>query len=146
MGGFTIKTLDLSALTGLQARLPSVAAKAEHAVANKIRADTQKYVPALNYVLQNTTDVKENMVIYPGPYAQFLYYGKLMVDPNTGSAWAKEGVKKVVTNKDLHIEPDSEHPKNNPDAKPKWFEVSKAQNLDKWLDVAKKEIARELNR
>ena len=146
MGGFTIKSLDLSALTGLQARLPSVAAKAEHAVANKIAADTQKYVPALNYVLQNGTKVKGGMVIYPGPYARFLYYGKLMVDPNTGSPWAKKGVKKIVTDTDLHIEQDGEHPKNNPDAKPRWFEVSKAQNLDKWLEVAKKETARELKR
>lgn len=30
------------------------------------------------------------------PQARFLYYGKVMVSPSTGSAWAKSGEKKVI--------------------------------------------------
>lgn len=34
-------------------------------------------------------------------YSRYLYYGKLMIDPNTKSAWAKSGIKKEVTDKKL---------------------------------------------
>lgn len=34
-------------------------------------------------------------------YSRYLYYGKVMVDPNTKSAWAKSGIKKEVTDKKL---------------------------------------------
>lgn len=30
------------------------------------------------------------------PQARFLYYGKVMVSPSTGSAWAKSGEKKII--------------------------------------------------
>ena len=35
------------------------------------------------------------------PYSRYLYYGKLMVSPTTGSAWAEKGEKKILTNIDL---------------------------------------------
>lgn len=34
-------------------------------------------------------------------YSRYLYYGKLMVDPNTRSAWALSGTEKVITDKKL---------------------------------------------
>ena len=37
---------------------------------------------------------------YTSPYAKYQYYGKLMLAKN-GSAWAKLGEKKVLTNRDL---------------------------------------------
>jgi hypothetical protein len=40
-------------------------------------------------------------IIYQSPYAHYLYKGKLYVDPETGSSWAKEGTTKVPTNKNL---------------------------------------------
>lgn len=41
-----------------------------------------------------------NEIKYKGPYAKYQYYGKLMLAKN-GSAWAKKGEKKVLTNKNL---------------------------------------------
>ena len=107
--------------------------RAEHAVAEQIEKDTVNFVPALNLSLTKRTRVDGNSVIYPGPYARFLYYGKVMVDPETGSSYAPEGVKKVVTDKNLVF-----NTTKHPQAQAFWFEASKAQNLDKWVRVYRK--------
>lgn len=78
----------------------------------------------------NRTQVKDGKIIYPGPYARFLYNGKLMVDPETGSAWAKKGATKTVKDKNLVFSKAV-----NPTPQAHWFEASKALNLDKWLRV-----------
>ncbi|WP_304508920.1 minor capsid protein [Anaerotignum sp.] len=43
------------------------------------------------------TVIGSGEVTYNAPYARYLYYGKVMVSPTTGSAWAKKGERKVVT-------------------------------------------------
>ena len=81
------------------------------------------------------TRLDGNKIIYPGPYARFLYYGKVMVDPQTGSTFAPKGGTKVLTDRDL-VFSKAMHPQ----AQSHWFEASKAQNLDKWIRVAKKAV------
>lgn len=107
--------------------------KAERVVADQVRKDTTPFVPASGAPagLTQRTEVRDNAVIYPGPYARYLYYGKLMVDPETGSSWASEGAKKVETNRNL-VFSTAKHGQ----AQSHWFEASKAQNLDKWVRVA----------
>lgn len=46
------------------------------------------------------SDIGSGEVRWNGPYARYLYYGKLMVAPS-GSSWAKKGEKKHLTDKDL---------------------------------------------
>ena len=118
-------------------RLRDNVPKAEHAVAVQIQKDTEPYVPARTLSLSNRTQVRGNSIIYPGPYARFLYYGKVMVGEETGSTWAKKGETKVVTEKNLDIK-QTVH-KN---AQSHWFEASKAQNLDKWISVEKKAVTK----
>ncbi len=107
--------------------------KASHAVAVQVAKDTEPFVPARTLSLSNRTLVEGSKVIYPGPYARYLYYGKLMVDPETGSSFAPKGGTKVLTDKDL-VFSKSVHGQ----AQARWFEVSKAQNIDKWVRVAEK--------
>lgn len=107
--------------------------RAEHAVAVQMEKDTRPFVPALTGSLMNRTRVDGNVVIYPGPYARFLYYGKVMVDPDTGSSFAQKGAVKVLTDKDLVF-----NKTVNPQAQAHWFEASKAQNLEKWMRVYRK--------
>ena len=45
------------------------------------------------------TVIGSGEVTYNAPYARYLYYGKVMVSPTTGSAWAKRGERKVLTAK-----------------------------------------------
>lgn len=123
----------------MSTKLISAAKKAEHAVAVQAAKDTEPYVPMLTGSLANRTQVKDNLIIYPGPYARYLYYGKLMVDPETGSAWAKKGNSKVVTDRNL-VFTKSVHP----NAQSHWFEASKAQNLEKWKRAGERALSHDL--
>lgn len=109
--------------------------RAEHVLAEQMEKDTQPFVPALTGSLTQRTRVVGNTVIYPGPYARFLYYGKVMVDPNTGSTYAPKGGTKVVTDRDLVF-----NQIMHPQAQAHWGEASKAQNLGKWARVAEKAV------
>lgn len=116
---------------------------AEHALAQQMERDTQPFVPMKTGSLMVRTrihpdyrgEIEGNAIVYPGPYARFLYYGKVMVDPNTGSTFAPKDGTKVVTDRNLvfnhtaHLQ-----------AQDHWCEASKAQNLDKWLRVAEKAV------
>lgn len=120
--------------------------KAEHALAVQVMRDTDPFVPMLTGSLMQRTHVEGytagdfgpgsgNVIVYPGPYARFLYYGKVMVDPNTGSTYAPKGGTKVVTDRNLVFNHTA-----HPQAQAHWCEASKAQNLDKWLRVAEKAV------
>ena len=109
--------------------------RAEHVLAEQMEKDTQPFVPALTGSLTQRTRVDGSAVIYPGPYARFLYYGKVMVDANTGSTYAPKGGTKVVTDRNLVF-----NKTMHPQAQAHWGEASKAQNLDKWVRVAEKAV------
>lgn len=132
---FTVHT-DLS---GIGPMLRNASNKAQHAVAIQAQKDTSPYVPALTGSLDQRTRVDENQIIYPGPYARYLYYGKLMVDPATGSSYAPKGTTKVLTDKNLVF-----NKAMHSQAQDHWFEASKAENMDKWLRVADKAVKRDI--
>lgn len=121
---FKVNTSDLSLI------LPSTN-EAEKTLAAQVMKDTDKFVPALTESLTQRAHVEESTIVYPGPYARFLYYGKVMIYEPTGSTWAPKNEHKVVTGRDL-VMGKSMHPL----ASSHWFEVSKAANLEKWLRVA----------
>lgn len=123
--------LTIKVRTGdIDSVLPSVS-KAEKILATQVMKDTDKFVPALTGSLTQRTHIEESTIVYPGPYARFLYYGKVMVYAPTGSTWAPRNEHKIVTDKDLVMNK-SMHPL----ATSHWFEVSKAANLKTWLKVA----------
>ena len=119
--------------------LAEPASRAEHILALQIKKDTTPFVPALTGSLSTRTMVEEGTVIYPGPYARYLYYGKLMVDPETGSSYARKGTTKVLTDKNLVF-----NKAMHTQAQSHWFEASKAANLEKWIRTADKAVKREL--
>ena len=129
-------SVDTSGIDAIKDRLWRGADDAERILAQQIAKDTSPFVPALTGSLDERTIVTGSNVVYPGPYARFLYYGKVMVDPNTGSTFAPKGGSKVTTDRNLVFNK-SVHPQ----AQDHWFEASKAQNLDKWKEVARKAVA-----
>lgn len=137
---FTIHTEDLDALKD---SLVESCTKAEHTLAEQVMKDTAPFVPASGNAagMSNRARVVEDEIIYPGPYARYLYFGKLMVDPKTGSPFAKKGAKKVLTDRNLVF-----YQKFHKQAQSHWFEASKAQNPEKWERVAKNAIRRELKK
>lgn len=135
---FSVHTDGLSAIPK---RLKSASEKAEHIVAIQVQKDTAPFVPASGAPagLDARTKVDNNLIIYPGPYAHYLYIGKLYVYPETGSSYAPYGSTKVATDKNL-VFSKAVHG----DAQSHWLEPSKAENLEKWLRVADKAVKREL--
>lgn len=122
--------------------------KAEHIVAIQAQKDTEPFVPFRQGSLNIRTQVAGNTIIYPGPYARYLYYGKVMVNAKTGKgpmhftdkngnevfrypkgAVLKPTDRNLVYTKDFHK-----------DAGAFWFERSKRKNLQTWLDVAEKVV------
>ena len=133
---FNVHTEGMEAIKD---KLAEGCTKAEHAVAIQIRKDTSPYVPALTGDLDRRTRVDGSKVIYPGPQSHYLYHGKLMVDPTTGSSYAQKGTTKVLTDKNLVF-----NKAMHAQAQSHWFEASKAENLGKWVRVADKAVKREL--
>lgn len=151
MSYLTIK-IDDNFSAELAAKLRQAGPRAAHVLAEIIKSDTEPFVPALNLKLSGGTQVSENKITYPGPYARYLYYGKVMVDRATGKGPMRivgkdgseyirfrEGAKLRPTSKDLKIR-QSVHPQ----AQSHWLEGSKAQNLDKWIKEAGELVADEL--
>lgn len=66
-------------------------------------------------------------IVYAGapPYGHFLHTGKVMIDPVTRSPWARAGVKKIYTDRDLKFW--------YPGATAHWFDVAKAEHIQDWV-------------
>ena len=136
----------------LAKKLAAASTKAEHTVAIQAAKDTSPYVPMLTGSLNTRTQVEGGNIIYPGPYARYLYNGKVMVDSVTGKGPMhfidNMGNEQIKFRKGATLKPtdrDLKYTKSaHPQAQDHWFEVSKAQNLDKWLMVADKAVKNDL--
>lgn len=112
------------------------ATKLQYALALQILKDTRPFVPALTLSLNNRSHVSGNRIIYPGPYARYLYHGKVMVNaatgkgpmkiPDVGYRWPRGAILRP-TNRDLKFTT-SVHSK----ATAHWMDVSKARNMRRW--------------
>lgn len=146
--GLTFK-VHTSGLEALKARATNAGTRAEHTVAVQAAADTEKYVPMRTGSLRQRTQVKGNQIIYPGPYARRNYYGKHMVDSQTGKGPAHffdaKGNEHIKYRKGARLVPTERNLKFwHPGTRSHWFEYSKGQNLQKWQEVAERAVKREL--
>lgn len=135
--GFSAKAAELIA---------NRANMAAHILAHQVEKDTDPYVPFLKGSLNTRTRVVGNVIIYPGPYARYLYLGVKRVNAATGRGPMHytdklgneifrfpKGATLRETNEPLNYTKDF-----HKYAGPHWIERSKAQNLDKWLGVAER--------
>lgn len=142
-------TIQDNLTQALANKLAAASKKAEHEVALRIATDTEPFVPFLTGSLLKRTRVDGGYIIYPGPYAHYLYYGKVWIDPKINAAgfmtddgWkSRFGSKKIETNRNL-VFTKSFHQQ----AQSHWFEASKAQNLEKWEKVAEEAVESELKK
>lgn len=133
---------------GVSTKLASTAIKVERLLAEQIAKDTEDFVPMLTGSLKNRTQVKDNKIIYPGPYARYLYYGKVMVDSETGRGpmhfTGKDGNEVIRFRKGAVLQPterDLEYTTAfHKNAQSHWYEASKAQNFGKWKRIAAKAV------
>ena len=68
-----------------------------------------------------------------GPYARYQYYGKVMIYPATGSTFAPKSTRKALTDRNLKYSKGM-----HKNARPHWFEASKALNETRWMEGVRK--------
>lgn len=77
-----------------------------------------------------------------GPTGGFLYKGKVMVSPVTGSTWARKDEKKVLVSQysgKTKAKEDLQYTKTaHPKAQAKWFDAAKKADSKSWIKQAKK--------
>lgn len=99
------------------------------------------YTPMRNGILYKSatlgTVIGSGEIHQIAPYAKFQYYGNVMVSRLTGSAWARNGESKVLTNRPLQYDT-SRHPL----AGKLWFERMKADKKDAILQGARRFLNR----
>lgn len=133
-------TADLSGVH--PAFFDTASTKAERALTDKIIKDTRPYVPFDTGTFSDATRLEGNVIVYAGPQSRYLYEGKVMIYPPTGSTYApkyqhKEVKKKVVTNKDLVFQKTGHRL-----AQAHWIDASTEANGKKWDKFAEELIAK----
>lgn len=87
--------------------------RAQRFFSESVMRHADKYVPFRSGVLKNSAQIvaSGDAITYTTPYARYVWFGKLMVDPITGKGafhdprtgrfWSRPGVQKIPTNRDL---------------------------------------------
>lgn len=119
--------------------------EAQQWLGDRVLEDCKARMPHLTGNLQQRSHTEEDgkKVVFPGPYARYLYSGKVMVDSITGKGPMKiptgpgesilrfrEGAKLVPTNRRLDY--------SNPQAVDHWFDEAKAQHGEYWIEGVKR--------
>lgn len=91
------------------------------------------FVPFETGELDETTKINSSEltgeVDYYAPHAHYIYEGKLMVDPETGSSYAKKDSKKIYNGKSLKISKEK-----HPLASVKWDKAAEPTQKPKLID------------
>lgn len=99
------------------------------AMSEQALTDSNFYCPQDQGTLIDSSHIhsspEDGELAWVTPYAQYLYYGKLMVAPN-GSSWAKSGESKHIK------EPETELNYSASDAQKMWFHKAKDVHGDEW--------------
>lgn len=102
---------------------------------SQVIKDTTPYVPMQEGTLYQSAITNQNRyrdrIVWSGPYARFLYNGKVMVGVKSRKAWANKGEIKETINKALS------YGKKHPLAGSEWYLRSKDKNKSKWVKLTK---------
>lgn len=136
--GFSINRGDIKVDVKLD-RFEKSFQDAQYWLDGEIMTDMVPFMPHRDGTFINLTKIQSAAIQGSGkviaaapPTGRFLYEGKVMVDPQSGSPWARKGAKKVVTGKQLDY--------SNPRATPHWFDTAKEKYGKSWIKGVK-EIA-----
>lgn len=134
--GFSIVSGDIKADVSLS-RFEKQFQEAQFWLDGQVMNDMVPYMPHRDGIFVNLTRMRSaalqgtgKVVAGAPPQGRFLYEGKVMVDPVTGSPWARKGAKKVVTERPLTY--------SNPKATPKWFDTAKEKHGKSWVKGVKR--------
>lgn len=113
--------------------------------AQQMLADINNYVPDDQGMLKNSSEIHSDYaagkLVWSTPYARFLYHGVVMVDPKTGSPYAREGQTKVVLKPEKPLDFNKQ---NNPNAGSYWCERAYADHHEDWERIYQEALRKEL--
>lgn len=134
--GFSIVSGNIKADVRLD-RFEKQFQEAQFWLDGQVMTDMVPYMPHRDGTFVNLTKLRSTALQGTGkviaaapPTGRFLYEGLVMVDPVTGSPWARKGAKKVVTDRPLTY--------SNPKATPHWFDTAKKAHGNSWVKGVKK--------
>ena len=134
--GFSLVQGDIKVDVSLN-RFEKQFQEAQYYLDSQIMNDMVPYMPHRDGNFVNVTRLQSAALAGSGkvvaaapPMGRFLYEGKVMVDPVTGSPWARKGAKKVVTERPLTY--------SNPKATPHWFDTAKDAHGNAWVKGVKR--------
>ena len=122
--------------------------RAQYELDSMIMTDMVPFMPMITSTFINVTRALSASVAGTGyvyaaapPYGRFLYKGKVMVSPTTGSKWAKYGEKKILVSEyrgKTNAKEDIQYTKTfHPGVKAEWFEAAKDKHGRKWIRQTK---------
>lgn len=116
--------------------------RAQYALDGAIMQSMIPFMPKVNgnfiqRTVAKSAAVQGTGIVYAGvgPEGRFLYEGKVMVDPVTGSTYARQGAKKIVTERELNY-----NKLENPDVQKEWFLAAKRKDMKEWEDAMNRAI------
>ena len=116
--------------------------RAQYALDGAIMQSMIPFMPKVNgnfiqRTVAKSAAVQGTGIVYAGvgPEGRFLYEGKVMVDPVTGSTYARPGAKKIVTERELNY-----NKLANPDVQKEWFLTAKRKDMKEWEDAMNRAI------
>lgn len=122
--------------------------KAQRELGNMVLNSSKKYMPLLTGSLQQRSYVSNGgkKVVFPGPYARYLYGGRVMVDSVTGKGPAmihdKNGVEVGLRfRKGATLKPTQRRLTYSQEgARAEWFQAAKDDFLQEWIEICEKII------
>ena len=122
--------------------------RAQYELDSMVMTDMVPYMPMITSTFINVTRAMSAAVAGTGyvyaaapPYGRYLYKGKVMVSPTTGSPWARYGEKKVLVSEyggKTRARENIEFTKTfHPKVTAEWFEAAKAKQGRKWIRLTK---------
>lgn len=122
---------------------------AQYQLDNQIMTSMVPFMPMLTHTFINVTKGLSAAIAGSGhvyaaapPMGRFLYEGKVMVDPGTGSTYARPGAKKVLVSQYSGKTAAKENIEYSKTAHTKatdhWFDAAKRADGKKWINKAKR--------
>ena len=145
--GFSIIAGDLKVKLSLS-RFDEQYKKAQYQLDGDVMNSMVPFMPMVGETFIKTTraasaSVQGSGTVYAafGDQGRFLYEGKVMVDEETGSPWARNGARKVLVSRYAGKKPINKKIKEDiqythqahPKAQDHWFDAAKAVDGKKWV-------------
>jgi hypothetical protein len=123
-------------------RMETKAEKTQYLLDSRVMEDMIPYMPMRDGLFIATTRAMSQAIAGSGrvvagapPFGKFLYEGRIMIDPLTGSPWARRGAKKILTRRHLKYSKGA-----HPQAQRRWFDVAKKKHLEEWIELVNRQL------